>query len=342
MSTASSYAYMQTRLNMLAGRLLAFDDLMEMVAQDLDQVIARINATQGRDSSLLAADDVSAGQILSQHMFNDFDMLLRPFHGVRYRFLKHAIRWFELVNVKVLIRGKFTGVPEQMLAEQLVELGHFADLPLRQLLETDDPFEMLRLLEHTTYGGIVRQARRVFEEEGHELFSLDSAIDRTFFIELAHRARFLPDDDRELLPPVFGVLMDRFNLLWLLRFRFSYGLTPAKSYYLLTATGKYLHSTELMQLARLGSFAEVMEQLPDKLRQVLGQGRDMFQVEQLMELYSLSAARQGLFKTAQPVVRMFSYLLLREAETRYLIAIVKGKRLGFDQELINLAITGAA
>lgn len=342
MQPANADSYLQTRLDLMAARLLEFGELTDLVAQELDQVRERINASVGRGAALLDDSGESASRILVQSMFDDFQILLRPFHGVAYRFLKHAIRWFELVNLKVLIRGKFTGVPEHMLTEQLVHLGHFADLPLRKLIETDDPFEMLRLLETTTYGGIVRQARRVFEEEGHELFSLDAAIDRNFFIELAHLGRFLPRADRHLLQKVFGALMDRFNLLWLMRFRFTYGLSPAKSYYLLTATGRQLHSGELMKLARLGSFAEVMEQLPETLRTALEAGENMFQVEQLMEVYSLSAARHGLSSRHPPVIRVFSYLLLRETETRYLIAIVKGKRQGFDEDLIRYAITGVA
>lgn len=338
MKTGYNIAYLQTRLNLLAGRLLSFETLGEMVSDDLDKIASQIQGILP-DQVL----DLSSGKIehqLSQKMYSDFQVLLRPFHGNSYRFLKQAIRWFELVNLKVLIRGKFTGVSEAALTEQLVALGTFADLPLQTLIETDDPFEMLRLLEQTAYGSIVRQARHVFEEQGHELFSLDSAIDRNFFIELAHRTRFLTAQDRIPLQQVFGVLMDRFNLLWLLRYRFSYGLSSAKSYYLLTATGQYLHAPQLMQLARLESLSSVISELPAKLNELLTGNDDIFRVEQLMELHSLSAAKKGLEHSHSQLTRTFSYLLLREAETRYLIAIIKGKQLGFDTELIAQAVGG--
>ena len=61
-----------------------------------------------------------------------------------------------------------------------------------------------------------------------------------------------------------------------------------------------------------------------------------------MELYSLDAARRGLKKNKRVLTRTFAYLLLREAETRYLIAIIKGKQLGFDQDLISEAVGGLA
>jgi V/A-type H+-transporting ATPase subunit C len=341
MNNKPGNAYLSTRLDMLASRLLAFDELATVLEQDVPTIVARINRAYAHGDDRLDDSGLGAGRFLGRRMFADFQMILRPFHANDYRFLKQAMRWFELVNIKVLIRGKFNAVPESALHEQLSEMGSFADVPLRRLVETDDPLEMLRMLEQTPYGAIVRQARRVYEEQGHELFSLDSAIDRNFFMQLSHRALFLKRKDQALLKPVLGGLMDRFNLLWLLRFRFSYGLSAAKSYYLLSANGLKLDSARLMQLARLDSPQAVVAQLPDTLRQVAGETRSVFELEQLMEFYSLSAAARGLYQSDSLLVRCFSYLMLREAEARYLNAIVKGKNLGFDDELIRLAVGGA-
>lgn len=332
-------AYAQTRLNLLADRLLSVESLASLLGEDLDQIAARIDWNVNETGTQRHSLGHGIGHYLAQRMFADFQILLRPFHGNAYRFLKQLIRWFELVNLKVLIRGKFTGVSEAALTEQLVDLGYFADLPLQTLIETDDPFEMLRLLELTAYGGIVRQARRVFEEQGHDLFSLDSAIDRNFFIEISNRMRFLPVEEQIVLQHVFGVLMDRMNLLWLMRYRFSYDLSPAKSYYLLTASGLQLHSPELMKLARLETLSEVISELPSKLHALL-EGKNIFQIEQLMELYSMSVAQKGIKYSQSLITRTFCYLLLRESETRYLQAVIRGKQLGFDEDLIVEAVGG--
>lgn len=338
MKSRSDSAYLQTRLSILSDRLLSIESLAEFVNDDLDKITQRIYSGENTQIEWRDRSGSGIGRYISQKMFDDFQMLLRPFHATAYRFLKQAVRWFELVNLKVLIRGKFTGVSEIELSEQLVDLGSFADLPLQTLIETDDPFEMLRILEQTAYGTIVHQARRVFEEHGHDLFSLDSAIDKNFFIELVNRARFLPVNDQILLRHIVGILLDRMNLMWLLRYRFSYGLPAAKSFYLLTAGGMQLHSAELMMLARLESLSEVSHELPPRLHALLEGKASLFQIEQILELYSLSAAGAGLLHSQSLVTRTFCYLLLREAETRYLIAIVKGKQLGFGNDLILEAL----
>lgn len=336
MTQQTENAFLKTRLRLLSGQLMPFDSLSEMVRLDQEQIVRELS--QHNDVIDVDAPFRQVEQQLCQAMFSDFKILLRPWHGNYFRFLKQSLRWFELVNLKVLIRGKFTGVHESELTKQLVNLGDFADLPVRQLVETDDPFEMLRLLENTAYGSIVRRARRIFEEQGQELFSLDSAIDRNFFLELTHRARFLSLQDQSLLKEVFGALMDRFNLLWLMRYRFSYGLSPAKSYYLLTATGSHLHSVELMSLAKKESLAEMIAALPEKFRRMLSDLENIYQVEQVMELYSLSACRRCLGQSQSLMSQTLAYLILRDAETRYLLAILKGKHLGFDEELIAQSI----
>lgn len=331
-------SYLGARLDLMVQRLLTMPVLTHLVHSNLEQIPALIQPSFPEHNLDIPIPQLR--RLLTRSMYYDFQLLLRPLNGNKRRFLKHALRWFELVNLKVLIRGKFTGVTESVLQGQLVDLGEYADLPVATLLETDDPFEMLRLLEQTAYGGIVRQARRVFDEQGHDLFSLDSAIDRNFFIELATRARFLPTAEQIHLNQVLGVLMDRFNLLWLLRYRFSYGLSSARSYYLLTATGTRLDSTRLMNLARKGSLLEVIEELPSGLKKLLEGAQDIYQVEQLMELHSLAAARKGLGHHLSDMTRLFSYVLLREAETRYVLAIIKGKLLGFSDDLIRQAVGG--
>jgi vacuolar-type H+-ATPase subunit C/Vma6 len=45
-----------------------------------------------------------------------------------------------------------------------------------------------------------------------------------------------------------------------------------------------------------------------------------------------------LNKNSNLLARSFSYILLREAEMRFLQALIKGKQLGFNRELIEQAV----
>ena len=330
--------YLSTRLNIFSRRLIQFGQLVSFIELDIDRILENVNVITGHSYKLDSTNTHPVENQLLNRALDDFQILIRPFSGAERRFFYFAIRWFELVNLKILIRGKFSSVDNSEVEKRLVDLGGFADLPLRNLLETDDPYEMLRLLETTAYAGIVRQARRVYEEYGNDLFLLDATIDRSFFIDLYRRAGFLNQQDSEQLDVVIGGLLDRFNLLWLLRFRFSYGLSPAKSFYLLTAIGRKLKSVELMRLAKMESVEAVIAALPDPYCKLLANVSTISDMEAVMDYYTMSIAAGTLHSNASLVSRIFAYILLREAEVRFLQALIKGKQLEFDRELIKQAV----
>lgn len=333
-----SSAYLNTRLSLYASRLFTPRQLIDLIDLELPKILQRMNQVTGHAYTIEPENIGSNAYLLYQNALNDFKVLLRPFSGNERRFFYFAIRWYELVNLKVLIRGKFTATPVNQIQSQLVDLGSFIDLPTKQLLETEDPYEMLRLLETTAYGGIVRQARHVYDEQGNDLFLLDATIDRSFFIDLNQRTLFLKSEDAERVHHVLGNLLDRFNLMWLMRYRFSYGLSPAKSYFLLTASGKKLHSTELMRLAKIDSLAELIDELPEPFHELLTRYQVIAEMEVVMEYFTLSVAARELKHGSNLAARTFAYIILREAEVRFLQAILKGKRLGLDPDLILQAV----
>ncbi len=294
-------SYLATRLNIFSRRLIPFAQLVWFIELDIERILQNVNNITGQNYKLDSANTHPVENQLLNRALDDFQILIRPFSGAERRFFYFAIRWFELVNLKIIIRGKFSSVDNSEVEKRLVDLGGFADLPVGKLLETDDPYEMLRLLETTAYAGIVRQARRVYEEHGNDLFLLDATIDRSFFIDLYRRAGFLMQENSEQLDAVLGGLLDRFNLLWLLRFRFSYGLSPAKSYYLLTAIGKELKSAELMRLAKMESVEEVIAVLPDPYRKLLSNVSTISDMEAVMDYYTMSTAAGTLHSKASLV-----------------------------------------
>ena len=95
-----------------------------------------------------------------------------------------------------------------------------------------------------------------------------------------------------------------------------------------------------MRLARLESIDEVRDSLPQPYRKILAATDSVSDMETAMEYYSLSVAADMLHKKSNLLARTFAYILLREAEVRFLQALIKGKQLGFDQALIRQAVGG--
>ncbi len=326
---AHGNSYILTRAHILAQRLIPLQAWQNIIDTDLTVLQQQYQC------------ETHCNQIekrLIDQALDDFQLLFRPFSGIQRTMLHYTVHWYELSNLKTLIRGKFSAMSEQEISTELIDLEEFAVLPLPALLQTDDPYEMLRLLEQTPYSTIVRQARTIFEEEGQNLFSLDAAIDRHFFSHLMHHLRLLPQPDQRPMKLALGTLMDRLNLLWLVRYRFAYQLSPAKSYSLLATTGNRLHAMELMKLARIEHLPELLEQLPQPLNQLLQTTESLTTIENRMEHYMLQSVAQLMKQTRSAITYIFCYVLLREAEIRLLQSIIKGKQLAFDERLIRQAI----
>ena len=93
-----------------------------------------------------------------------------------------------------------------------------------------------------------------------------------------------------------------------------------------------------MQLARVETVEELIEQLPAPLSQLLSQADSLTEIENRMEHYTLSATRTLLQYSTSGITRVFCYVLLRESEIHLLQSIIKGKMLAFDEALIHQAI----
>ncbi len=332
--SGSGYAYLNARVSIFAGRLLPPERFEALIEQDIFD-----SPELGDVGTFLAADGpdpTRLEQTLLSRIWHDFQVLARAAKPQERALLAYGFHWFELMNLKALIRGKLSGLPEKVIREQILDLGPFASLPVDDLLRAEDPAEMLRRLETTVYADIARQARRVYEEH-KELFSVDATIDRRYFAELLARVRMIGGSEQAAVHELVGRVLDRFNLTWLLRYRFSYNLPPAEAYYLLAPAGRQLGAEFLLALAQLGSLEEILNALPQEMKDLLAGVTSISEAENRLDGMMLGAASQVLKNAAHPVARAFAYLIARDGEMRRLLAIVRGRRMGLPNDLIRFA-----
>ncbi|MCP4042479.1 MAG: V-type ATPase subunit, partial [Gammaproteobacteria bacterium] len=331
------YAYLNTRVTMLAARLIPLEILQSLVDQPPSEFSGAnlpINLEEIMDDSSVDSTIMEQGLLTS--LLCDFKILTRPVSGSERTFLGYLIHWFELANLKALIRGKFAGLPDEVIRAQLVNIDPFTTLPIDELLHTEDPAEMLRHLESTPYSDIARQARKVYEEK-QDLFVLDATLDRRFFQGLLKHAMNVTKGERSGVLDVAGCLLDRFNLQWLLRYRFSYKLSPAETFYLLIPAGHHLNLDYLLSLSQLTSLDEVLDNLPETIKPALEGSATITEVENRLEKRTREIAERYIKDTRYVIARAFAYLLLREMEMRMLLAVIEGRRLRFSPELIRFA-----
>ncbi len=331
MSAASRYAYLDTRVSLFAGRLLTDQDIERLIQDGAGEPTPPpgLDNEIGLDSE---ADLAGIDHAMMPQLLNELSVLLRSVSGNERDLLRYWANRFEIANLKTLIRGKMVGRKAQVLRSELADLGPFSRVPVDALLLSSDVAELLRQLEQTVYADIARDVRRSFDQQ-QDLFTIDASIDRHYFNGLARRARAVGQDARTLV----GSVLDRVNLVWLLRYRFTYNLPPAQAYYLLIPASHRIDRERLLQLNQLEGMAPVLEALPPPFDDLLRGARSTSEVTRRLERHTWGVAERILLGRRFNPTRALAYMVLRERDLRRVRAIVRGRRLGMDPATIRVA-----
>lgn len=338
MTDLARYAYLRTRVSLMAARLLPESRLEELIEQSTGETdeLTDMARNIGLDMSEAAAGPTLEQKLVSA-LLEDYLVVLRPLTGAARELVLYTTHRVELANLKTIISGKMAGQSADTIRRELMDMGPFSALPVEQLLRTEDMAELLRRLDNTPYSDIARQARRVFEEQ-HDLFAIHAAIDRRYFAGLAKRVKALREPGHEEVRHLVGMWLDRTNLSWLLRFRFAYNLGPAQAYYLLIPDTYRLGGAQLMALAQLNSFEDVIARLPPPYGPMLRGAATSYDVVRILDAETWRQAWITVRRSPSALPAAIAYLLLRERELRALRALIKGRRLQLSPDLIRSAL----
>jgi len=336
---AGHNAYLATRVAFMATRLLSATDLESLTQRSIEE--NRSFLVERGLAQLAAANVDSARHPLEQRiitvLLEDFVILSRALSGRERDFIIYWIHRAELANLKAILRGKMANEPPESIRDELVEMGPFAGLPVDDLLRTEDVAELLARLARSAYPDIARQARRVFEEQ-HDLFALDAAIDQRYYTGLARRAAGIEGGIGGDFKALMAAVIDHLNLVWLLRYRFSYQLAPSQVWYLLIPAHYRLSSELLQELVQLNRFEDVAPALPPPFDAWLASARDPHDVARILDEKTAALARKTVRLARSPLARAFGYLLLRERDLRDIQVVLKGEQLGVDRQTIRAAL----
>jgi V/A-type H+/Na+-transporting ATPase subunit C len=339
MSSAAKNAYLNTRVAAKATQLIGMEkvrQLSQMSLHDLGQYFGLGEVLEEPGSVRLKSRAVEQGLI--QILLDDLAVLVRPMNPDERGLVLAWARKYALFNLKTLLRGKIRQVDAQEIRENLYDLPPQVRLSKEDLFHTENAVELLRCLEDGPLSLLARQVREIYEKR-QEAFALEAAIDQRYYIELARRVTRLGDAgaDRQMRALV-GSLVDRANILWLLRFRFAYGLPPSETFYQLVPSPNLLYRQRLLDLVSLEDQAKVIAALPEPLRSLLADTDNLMESQRRLSQYCSGIARDVLRNGRSGVARAMAYLILREVDLQFTFTLIQSRLLNLPAPYVDLAL----
>ncbi len=338
MSNTAAQAYLNTRVAVMATRLFDPDTIGRLSQLQLPDLAERFGLTPLLDDQLTAqARSRAIEQTLIQVLLADLQILVRPMNANERAIVLAWGRKYALFNLKTLIRGKLHDLGQQAIRDSLFDLPPIIRLPDEEMLRAENVLELLRQLEAGPHRLIARQAREIYEQR-REPFALEAAIDQRYYTGLARQVMQSQDASTHPLRQLIGAELDRTALLWLLRFRFSYQLSPSETFYQLVPSMRLLHRERLLALVNLETFTAVLAALPPPLDALLTDCATVIDVQRRMGRYVAHEARRLLRQSSSGVTRALAYLMLREMDLFLLFALVQGRLLNLSAEVVDIAL----
>jgi len=346
MSNAANQAYLNTRISVMATQLFDPDTIGRLSQMQLPELAERFSLAGLADDQLSAQTRSRAiEQTLIQVLLSELQVLVRPMNPAERALVLAWGRKYALFNLKTLIRGKLHNLDPKEIRENLFELPaciRLVNLPAIRLADEDlfraeNVLELLRQLEAGPHRLIARQAREIYEQR-REPFALEAAIDQRYYAGLVRQIMQFYDSNLQPLQHLIGTELDRIDLLWLLRFRFSYQLSPSETFFQLVPSMRLLHRERLLGLVNLESFQRVLESLPPPLDEMLADSRTVLDVQRRMGRYVAREAHRVLRQSPSGVARALAYLMLREMNLLLLFALIQGRLLNLSTEVVEIAL----
>jgi V/A-type H+-transporting ATPase subunit C len=339
MSSAASQAYLSTRVSIMAARQLLAPGAIETLARlDLEELAARLDLADLLDAQLGPhAKSRAIEQALIRTLLGELTILTRPMIAAERALVLAWGRRYALFNLKALIRGKLYGLGQADIAEHLYDLPPHLSLADPAVLRAENVLELLRALESGPYAPLARQAREIYEQR-RESSALEAAIDQRYYANLARQVLMLPDGNLRPLQVLVGALLDRVSLIWLLRARFSFDLSPSETFFRLVPSFRVMQRDRLMRLVNLETPERVLEALPEPFCSLLAGNPAIAEAQGRLTGYFAAEARAILDRSRSGVARALAYLMLRELDLLALFGLLQARVLGLPVDIGDLAI----
>ncbi len=213
-------------LDFLAGRLHARHSRMAE-AEKLD-VLCHIRSLPEFFSIIFPKSEIKQTLDFQRLLLHELIGEISGFHayisGPGADLLDWMLVRFQMENLKVLMRACLTKVPIEETEGHLISLTRELTLDTRRLAAAESPEDFIPLLPKGLLRDNLTKSLEIYRDYPRTFF-FEAVLDRYYFQGLLERIERIPQEDREIVRPMFCQEADIFHLMLVARGKFHYSLT---------------------------------------------------------------------------------------------------------------------
>jgi V/A-type H+-transporting ATPase subunit C len=228
-SGVSGYAAISARVRAMYSSLLSPQDFARLSdAPDFTTLITQLKQTAyGPYLENLKDKDLTPQKVdlaIKGRLADSYHSVIQMAPEHARALLKQLYRYFEVQNLKAVLRAIVTDPSWERVEDVLFPMGSMTVLPAQAMVESGSVAAAIELLQGTPYYETLSFAMKRYSAE-QNLFPLEVALDLYYWRQLWQEAKKLQGQDREQAARIIGSLMDVNNLMWVIRYKVYHGLS---------------------------------------------------------------------------------------------------------------------
>ncbi len=339
-----NYAYATARVKSKKAQLLTKDNYPKLMMMDLNEIGRFMGETEYKTEMSELGSKYSGVNLIelgtSMNQARVYRNIISFCNGDLKDIISAYLRRWDYLNIKTILRGKFSNASLDEIQEDLVPAGNLSEEYLLSLVGMDGPKEILEAVRKKQDIVIPDDIMASYEKGGN-LAPVEDYLDKLYYTKLMEavqpkgkpRLLFLSYVEREI---------DIVNLRTLLKLKQA-GLSVDKIRPYLVDGG---HDLKINELTRLGS-SETFEQMLDELsklpfyediKEALETAKKTGSLNDVMlSLQRYQAKQSEKFSHLYPlsVLPIIDYIIRKKIEVDNIRIIARGKASGMDADTIK-------
>ena len=252
-SGVSGYAAISARVRAMYSSLLSPQEMARLSdSPDFQSLLAQLKPTiYGSYIEELKEKELTPRRVVFQikgRLADVYDSVIHMAPEHTRPLLTQLYRYFEVENLKAVLRGIVTDPTWERVRDVLFPYGSMSVLPLQAMVEAGNVSAAVELLRGTVYEETLSFAMKRYSAE-QNLFPLEVALDLNYWRKLWQETKRLPSKDQQQALRVVGSLIDMNNLMWAIRYRVYHELSEEELINYTLPFGYHLRDDDIRSIA---------------------------------------------------------------------------------------------